>query len=190
MVTDKSDNSEILIIRDKDSLHKLFNKYFQELYLYTNKIVGNHEVAEEIVQDVFITIWEKRDDLNIKSSEKGYLMAIARNKSINHIKKKYVQLARISDNEVLMVSHKNHADEQVIGDELEVLVTKAMEKIPERSRHVFSLSRYSDLTYKEIADQLGVSQKTIEYHIANALKILRTFLENHGYCLILISFAG
>ncbi len=168
------------------TLKDLFDRYFQELYGYTAKIVGNSESAEEIVQDLFVTIWQKRETLTISTSLKAYLFTAAKNRSINHLKKKYVVLEGLSENDVYKVYNSDMADGEVLKNELEKLIIKGLEKLPEKARMVFSLSRHSGMSHNEIAEQLGISQKTVEYHIANVLKSLRLFLENHGYCIIII----
>ncbi|MFY0601702.1 MAG: RNA polymerase sigma-70 factor [Cyclobacteriaceae bacterium] len=171
----------------ESALKDLFDLFFQKLYKYAAKIVNEKDAAEEIVQDVFINLWNGRETLTITQSIEAYLTTAVKNRSINHLKKKYVLLETGSDDEIVKIHHSDQSDQPVITNELDALIQQALTLLPEKTALVFSLSRNSELSHNEIAAQLQITTKTVEYHMANALKHLRTFLAEHGYSIALIS---
>ncbi|MEZ4903317.1 MAG: RNA polymerase sigma-70 factor [Spirosomataceae bacterium] len=137
------------------------------------------EEAEEIVQNVFVTIWEKRETIEITQSLQSYLYRAVHNHCLNRIKhqkvrdehQQYVQ-------DYQEVSYES-VSETVYKNELEQQLSKSIEKLPEQCRIIFKMSRFEELRYQEIADKMGLSVKTIENQIGKALKILRTELADY-----------
>lgn len=170
------DFHDIALIRNHDDrgLKCLFEKYYHRLYIKSIQIVGHREVAEEITQDIFIKIWEKRDQLHIKSSVQAYLLQAVKNQSINYITSARAQL------------HTQEIPENIVSStpeditELEDFIELAINRLPDRCRTVFRLSRFGQLTYQEIADQLGISKETVKSQIRSALTRIRADLHKHG----------
>lgn len=156
---------------DKKAFALFYSRNFSKLILEAEKHVRDAHVAEEIVQDIFFKIWEDKNLLVNIGSIRSYLYRSVVNASINHINRKnnierhHQKIAEtISPEDVDLIDEQN---------ELIVLIHQEIERLPDKCRNVFKLSRLEGLKYKEIALQLGISEKTVENHMSNALKILR-----------------
>jgi len=156
-----------------------FRKYYQSLCNYANSILKEMEEAEEVVQNLFLSIWEKRNDLEINISLKSYLYRAVHNHCLNRIKhlkvrEEYQQYAvNFYDASYESVS------QTVMKNELETKIEEAIRKLPEQCRLIFRMSRFEELKYHEIAEQLELSPKTVENQIGKALKILRVELAEY-----------
>jgi RNA polymerase sigma-70 factor, ECF subfamily len=178
-------------LRDGDI--NAFEMYFKNLYQplcnYANSFLYDREESEEIVQATFLTVWEKRETLNVSSSVKSYLYAMVRNACLNLIKHE-----KIKQKYAVEASYTNEGYdgvmETVTSVELEDRIAKAIEQLPEQCRLVFKLSRFEELKYQEIADQLEISVKTVENHIGKALKLMREHLKDYLPLLIGIFFSS
>jgi RNA polymerase sigma-70 factor (ECF subfamily) len=160
---------------EQKTFEALFRTYFQPLSLYAASIIHSQEDGEEIVQDLFFQIWEKRQQLHITSSLKSYLYRSVRNRCLNFIKhqkvkEKYRQEA---------VQQFSEAVNEPPSDapELKEKIQAAITTLPARCREVFELSRFEGLKYREIAEVLGISPKTVEVQMGKALKTLRKELK-------------
>ena len=187
---DKTEDFDyIALIRDHDDrgLKSLFEKYYHQLFIKSVQIVGYREVAEEIAQDIFIKLWEKRDQLDIKSSVRAYLLQAAKNQSINYI----TSAAAHRHTQEIPENMVSSADKEDIS-ELEDFIELAINRLPERCRTIFRLSRFGQMTYQEIADHLGISKETVKSQIKTALTRIRTDLRQHGvfYTLLLLQTSG
>jgi RNA polymerase sigma-70 factor (family 1) len=164
---------------DERIFEQVFRKYYAGLCTYGRSILHDADEAEEIVQNVFVSIWEKREEIEITQSLKSYLYRAVHNHCLNRIKH---QKVRDEHQQYALyyqeVSYES-VSQTVYKNELEQQLAKAIEKLPEQCRIIFKLSRFDELRYQEIADQLGLSVKTIENQIGKALKILRTELADY-----------
>lgn len=163
---------------DKNALKILFDRYYDDLFRYGMKLILNRETAEEIVQDIFISLWEKHKERDI-SSFRHYLFKAVKNRSINYIKRNVPSFNQIEDERIFNESYEVTPHEQMANRELAELVENALGKLPKRCALVFSLSRNSDMSYKEIAEELDISVRTVENQIGIALKKLREMLNNY-----------
>lgn len=143
---------------------------------FASAIVRNTEDADEIVNDVFMSIWEKQELLILDESLKNYLFTSVKNRCLNHIKKARLPFSEMQD-EFVAVSPAHTADRQLEGKELQNLITRLIEQLPTKCKQVFLLSRMFDLSYKEIAEIMDISTKTVENQIGIALRFLK---ENTG----------
>lgn len=160
---------------DKKALSSLYNQYWKILYVSSYNLLKDKEVCEEIIQDVFIDLWNKRKELQIKVSLKSYLYACVR----------YKVFAEFRSNKIMRVELFEELDKRLqyitpetkmMHKELTMHVKDIVETLPDKCKKVYILSRHEQLTHKEIAEQLGISVKTVENHITNALRILRAAL--------------
>ncbi|WP_339879441.1 RNA polymerase sigma-70 factor [uncultured Algoriphagus sp.] len=161
---------------DEESFEAVFKTYFKALHAYAMAILKESETAEEIVQSVFLKLWEKRETLEISSSLKAYLYRAVYHDSLNHIKHLQVKRKHWDHAHYEMTQGKpEQVGEQIKGQENELYerFQLALEKLPEKCRMVFNLSRFEELKYQEIADRLEISIKTVEAHMGKALKTLR-----------------
>lgn len=157
----------------------IFKKYYQMLCNFSCKYLHDMDKAEEIVQDLFVTFWEKRYELNIHSSVKSYLFRSAFNNSINYLKHKTIESKY--EKYVKEVDHYETFDplEEIKSTELNELIENTLNSMPERIRTIFQLNRFEGLKYHEIAEKLSLSVKTIEANMTKALKLLRKNLKEY-----------
>lgn len=164
---------------NESAFEMIFRTYYQPLCRYAYSFLQDKEEAEEVVQSAFITIWEKRTTLSIETSFKSYLYRMVRNTCLNVIKHEKVKQQHVahemavSERTYEAVTHKVHAAE------LEFKISEAMKTLPEQCRLVFQLSRFEELKYQEIAEQLNISVKTVENHMGKALKLMRVQLKDY-----------
>lgn len=164
---------------DEGVFEQVFRKHYNGLCTYGRSILRDADEAEEIVQTVFVSIWEKRNEIEITQSLKSYLYRAVHNHCLNRIKH---QKVREEHQQYAAYYHETayeSVSQTVYKNELEKHLSMAIEKLPEQCRIIFKLSRFDELRYQEIADQLGLSVKTVENQIGKALKILRTELADY-----------
>jgi len=157
----------------------LFRTYYQPLCNYAYTFVQDRDEAEEIVQSTFMSVWEKRDTLEIKTSVKPYLYAMVRNACLNLIKHEKIKQQHVTHELALSDQSIEAVSQTVMASELESKINQALNKLPEQCRLVFKLSRFEELKYAEIADQLNISVKTVENQMGKALKIMREQLKDY-----------
>jgi RNA polymerase sigma-70 factor (ECF subfamily) len=162
-----------LVPTSKASFEQLFKEHFKGLYSYAYTIIKDEVMAEEIVQQVFCKIWEKKEQLDIHTSARAYLYKAVYHDSLNYLKHRKVMSAyalhtiRQSDKEV------ENASGKVLAAELNERIRTALNELPEQCRTIFQMSRFEGLKYQEIADELKLSVKTIENQMGKALKLMR-----------------
>jgi len=161
----------------------LFHKYYSPLCLYASQFLDDDDKAEEFVQDMFVKIWCKRTDLNIETSLKQYLLRSIKNQCIN-----YIQHLKIRQKHA-----KKTKDEYVSGNDspsffmefgLAEKIENSIDLLPEKRKAIFKMSREEGLKYREIAEKLGISIKTVEVQMGIALKQLREMLKDYQDYLI------
>jgi RNA polymerase sigma-70 factor (ECF subfamily) len=135
--------------------------------------------AEEVVQGTFIGFWEKRENLQIETSLKAYLYRSVRNSCLNEIKRQKVRQVHAQAVLQQEVQVAEASDHDALKIELEDRIHHAIQTLPEQCRLIFKMSRFEELKYQEIADQLGLSIKTVENQIGKALKVLREQLKDY-----------
>ncbi|WP_316817069.1 RNA polymerase sigma-70 factor [Pedobacter nyackensis] len=164
--------------KDTDAFTEFYVENFRKLILVSDKYVKSIPVAEEIVQNIFLKIWEDKGLLTEIDSIKSYLYRSTTNASINHInREKSLEKHHLKIAESLTAEEIDNLDEQ---NEMIVLLYKEIELLPEKCREVFKLSRLEGMKYKAIAVHLNISEKTVENHMGHALKVLRFRILNHA----------
>lgn len=182
-----------MAVTDAGSFHlletafeKVFKSHFKNLHAYACTIVKDDIIAEEMVQNVFFKIWERKGQLNIQSSLTAYLYRAVYHESLNHLKHQKVKMAYQSYATYQMSHQTDNASKKVLLGELEQQLNRAMSELPEQCRTIFQMSRFEELKYQEIADRLGLSIKTVENQMGKALKQLRLKLIDFLPLIILI----
>jgi len=160
---------------DKAVFKKLFKAYYAPLCLYSNQFLKDHDDCEEVVQNLFLKIWEKRESIEITSSVRSYLFGSVRNSCLNWLKHRKIQL------DYQKTTILNESGNETYGSyflEVGLLekIEEAISGLPERRREIFLLNREKGMKYREIADLLGLSVKTVETQMGQALKTLRETL--------------
>ncbi len=157
----------------------IFRTFYQPLCRYAYSFLNDKEEAEEVVQSTFIQVWEKRSSLEIQISFRPYLYRMVRNSCLNVLKHEKVKQQHVSHEMAVGETVGNSVHETVSSNELELKISEVMMQLPEQCRIVFQLSRFEDLKYAEIAEQLQISVKTVENQIGKALKIMRENLKEY-----------
>ena len=165
--------------RNKVVFDVIFHYYYSGLCAYCERITGSLQVAEDIVQGLFVALWVKCEQIQITTSLKNYLFTSVKNRSLDYLKReqrKSQQLKHLAEQQELP---ENLSSLWFAEAELQAIVEKSLEKLPPRCREIFELSRVEGLKNQEIADKLGLSKRTVELQVSNALKQLRTDLKDY-----------
>ena len=191
-MSEREDNlvRKLLTVRlkcgDTEAFNSIFCGYYKDLVLFANRFTKNLDIAEEIVQDTFVLLWDKHEILDIETSIKSYMLKAVKNKCIDlhrhnlHIKDHVDSEKWRSDRYV------NDTENYILHSELQEQIDKALLSLPDKISETFRMNRYKGLKYNEIANILGVSQRTIEDRIGKALNMLRCKLKD--YLVILLVF--
>jgi RNA polymerase sigma-70 factor (ECF subfamily) len=168
----------------------LFRRYYVRLCCFANKFIADQIESEEIVQEVFLNIWKKRDRLKLNNEIQPYLFKSIQNLCFNFLSHKKVANKYYS---VIEVVYKNQAEEfnsyeSVLYTELQSRVDQAIGSLPEQCRNIFQMSRQDGLKYGEIAEKLGISIKTVETQMSRALSKLKHELKEFLIVMIISLF--
>lgn len=187
----KVDLSESRIIQllqkgEAAAFEQVFKNHFKNLHGYAYTILKDEIAAEEMVQNVFCKIWEKKDLLNAETSIKAYLYRAVHNESLNYLKHQKVKAAYQMYAVQHMDTNESNASRKLMLWELEHKLYNALNELPQQCRTIFQMSRFQDMKYQEIANELNLSVKTVENQMGKALKILRTKLVDFLPILLLL----
>jgi RNA polymerase sigma-70 factor (ECF subfamily) len=166
---------EKIVRGDSASFQRLFSLYCQPLINFARRYVKDIHIAENIVQDVFVQIWQNRIQLDPSLNIKIYLYTAVKNRAYKHFRRLDVQ-RRASESLNFVWPAVKTPEDEMYQKEIITAINIAIEKLPKKTRIVFSMNRFDDLTYKEIARILNISIKTVETHMGRALKYLRDHL--------------
>lgn len=171
----------------------LFRKYYSNLLFYTTRLLGDEE-AEDVVQDVFVDLWKRRDSMEIGDQIQAFLYRAAYTRCLNVLKHRNIEsgycaaLEEINQKRAEFYQPDNNEVIKRIEDrELRKEISEAINELPDKCREVFKLSYLHDMKNKEIADTMGVSLRTVEAHMYKALKFLRSRLGHLWFLLLLFS---
>lgn len=160
---------------DERAFTTLYDRYWKKLFVIAAKRVGSLEDAEEIVQDIFTTLWHRREQLMITADLASYLAVSVKYRVIKTLDK-YYQQRRYHDAVALEEQIDDSTQEWLAFDELRGELAKYVQQLPEKCQLVFQLSREEGYSQKQIAETLHISEKTVEAHLGKAFKVLRSKL--------------
>lgn len=175
---------------DKVAFYQLYERYCRKLYAFTLKYIKRKEDAEEIVQEIFIRIWEHRNTIDINSSFESFLFTIAYNVNISFLRKKSYELKYIEY--LKSIQHIENADdlvEKIHFNDLNDKIQSLLNKLTPRQREIFKLSREKGLSHGEIAKILNISVNTVKKHMANILAYLKSHIDKYLIFILLLVFA-
>jgi len=162
---------------DKQTYEQIYFTFSKELLYAAYKKTGDKVVAEELVQNIFISLWEKRQDLQIKNLQ-AYLFGALKLSVINHVRSlvmenKYMAYQTLTYSE-------NHQDTANLVDlhDLSSIIEEGINSLPEKTQEVFRLSRYQHQSIKDISTDLNISEKAVEYHITRSIKRIKEYIKN------------
>ena len=181
-MADSSPHNEFEIIKrfrsnDVEAFSGIFRRYYEPLCFFAGRYLHDIQVAEGIVQDVFVRLWESRETLSIQSSLRSYLYASVRNACLNYIKR---------ENFTVSLDHEEPRSDTVVvppdiqleSTELAEALEKAVNALAPRCRQIFCMAKYDDLSYQEIAEILDVSMNTVKTQLKRALKSLSRSMQH------------
>jgi RNA polymerase sigma-70 factor (ECF subfamily) len=152
---------------------EIYERYWTVLYLHARKILRNEAEAEDVVQEIFSSLWLKRKNICLKSTLSSYLYSSVRYKIFNQIEHKKVISDYLKSLQQFIKEGELVTDELYREKELAELIEKEIQALPSKMRQIFELSRKQYLSYKEIAEQLEISEHTVKSQVSNALRILK-----------------
>jgi RNA polymerase sigma-70 factor (ECF subfamily) len=186
MELDNETIAGLLAKKDESAFEQVFKTYFKSLHAYAFTILKDEAEAEEMVQQVFFKLWERTETLSITGPVVAYLSRAVHNESLNYLKHQKVRSNHRLHVAYSMKNETDHAAKEVSAGELEKKLHEALGDLPEQCRTIFQMSRFDELKYREIADKLDISVKTVENQMGKALKILRTKLVDFLTIVILL----
>ncbi len=156
---------------DEKAYRMLFDRYYKYLLVTAYAYVKDENTIRDLTQDVFFEIWKKRKSLNI-NNVKPYLRRSVINKALNYIKAQRMDFEETDES--FDLPEPSQVQQKLEAEQLQEVINKAVESLPERCRVIFALRRYEELSLKEIAAKLDISPKTVENQLTKAMKILRS----------------
>lgn len=185
------DDQRLLILLrqgDQEAYTVIYDRYKNLLYSHAYKKLGDPEEVKDVLQDLFINLWNKRADIPVAVNLSAYLYTATRNRVLNLISHKAVEHKYISSLQQYIQEGTFTTDLTIQEKELAALIQKEIDLLPPKMREVFLLSRSAYLTHQEIAEQLSISEQTVAKQVTNALKILRVRLGSFILLLFLLPF--
>jgi RNA polymerase sigma-70 factor (ECF subfamily) len=168
--------TNLLAKRDESAFEQVFKTHFKNLHAYAMTLLKDEDEAEEIVQQVFFKLWDRAENLTVSGSVAAYLYRAVHNESLNYLKHLKVRSEHQLHVAHSMKNRTEHSAGKMITKELEKKFQAALNELPEQCRTIFQLSRFEEMKYREIADKLDISVKTVENQMGKALKQLRVKL--------------
>lgn len=170
---------------DVSALEKVYKATFRPLVHYASEITGQPNLAEEVVQDVLLKMWENRSEISVAGSFKSYLFQSVHNHALNAVRQQKSRRETVnllcSEETLQFISDNYDNDENLIekifSDETGAIIGKAIDELPEQCQRIFRMSRFDFLTNEEIASKLGLSENTVKTHIYRALQKISSVLE-------------
>lgn len=163
---------------DSGALRAIFEAYYAMVRHTTDRLVADASLADDLAQEVFIRLWQKRAEIQIEGNLGGYLRRMAINEALAHMRKKQLLVFEERSGQEELASFE-HTDGALLQGELQQAIEQAINALPSACRAVFQLSRQESLTYQEIAKQMNISVKTVENQMSKALKFLRSRLSGY-----------
>lgn len=167
---------------NKVMFEQLFRAHFVQLCNYAVQYISDNEIAKDITQNVFINLWEKRENIDSQKSIQSYLFTSVRNRCFNYIRDNKKYRSKVLDIDTIDLE-SDITIEDFDLKELEGKIASILNNLPDKCRIVFKMSRFKNMKYKEIAEEMDISVKTVEAHMSKALKSFRNELK--GYALVL-----
>jgi len=169
------DDDLIVLLKEDNSYAytEIFERYNTLLIRHAFKLLSNDEEAYDVVQDVFLTLWQKRAEVSINSSLSAYLFTAVKNRIFKLFAHKEVVIRYAASISAFLLEGYNIVENEILEKELSELIRKEINALPARMREVFLLNKTEELSYKEIAQRLGISDQTAKQQVYKALKILK-----------------
>lgn len=161
------------------SFGRIFSLYHKRIYNFCLSLHQSQDDAEEIVQKVFVALWEQREQVDENKPPGEYMYSIARYMIYNDFRRKVYKKAAFDHFTLNSPEANNSTKDEVLFNELLTFLESQIERLPERQREIIKLSRYEGLTYRQVAEKLNITENTVDTQIRRALDFLRDKFENH-----------
>lgn len=186
----KLDRAEVLFYRfsyndDEEAFKDLFYDFFASLCIFANRFIDDEDECQDVVQDFFFHLWKNRKSIKIHSSVRNFFMTSVRNACLDVLRKKEVE--QKWNKKCLEENQDEDIYDLYTTTELELLLNKALDKLPEKLSSTFRMNRFEGKTYAEIADEKQISIKTVEAYMSKTLKHLKEELKDFLVLLIIFS---
>lgn len=185
MSTESSENfASLLQSGDEGAFQAIFQEFYVPVCKTVQRFIRDKGIVEDLAQDIFVRLWERREQINITTSLGAYLHRMAVNEALTYIRRQ----KKFQTNDITETDFKanDHSTDQVMaGNELKDNISAAISQLPPRCQTIFKMSRYEEMTYKQIGEALDISVKTVENQMGKALKILRGLLQNYLQWMVL-----
>ncbi len=172
-IMDKIKSGDLRVFED------LFRSLYQPLCFYALKYVSVPDTAEEIVQDLFFTLWEKREELTITTSLQAYMYTATHNRCLKFLDHRQIEQKYEKYRRELSADSFEPAADLTSVNEIQRIINKTLDSLPDKCSRIFRLNRYEGLRYNDIASKLSISVKTVEANMGKALKMLRENLKEY-----------
>lgn len=171
----KSDDELLQYIKDgnQNAYAEIYRRYSEVLFRHAVRLLQDRSEAEDVIQEVFLMIWEKRNKIFLANSLSSYLYNTVRNRIFNHLTHQKVIVKYLDSIREFIKNGHYSTDETIREKELTIIIEKEIAALPPKMREIFLLSREEDLSYKDIGRQLHISDKTVKQQVYNAVKILK-----------------
>jgi RNA polymerase sigma-70 factor (ECF subfamily) len=171
---------EVNALKDQEAaFEQIFRSFFRELHIYSFSILRDWDTAEEVVQTLFLKMWENDTWTRIETSMKSFLYRSVYHESLNVLRQQKVRLNYQINTMYVMANETEHTTTRMELNELQERIHRSLNRLPEKCRTIFQLSRFGELKYHEIASQLEISVKTVETQMGKAIRILRNDLKDY-----------
>lgn len=157
---------------------EIFERYTRVLLRHAFRLLSDHEEAHDVVQDVFLQLWQKREELSFKTSLSAYLYASVRNRIFNLLSHQKVILRYAESISSFMVEGYNIIEDQIREKELALIIEKEVDALPPKMREVFLLNKREELNYREISERLNITSETAKQQVYKAMKILKLKIDS------------
>lgn len=179
-IPENASDQELLALigqSNRSAFTELYNRYWDKAFAVAMHRTADEDVATEIVQDIFVRLWHRREVLQIKNGVSTYLSAAIKYKVINHLASEYRQQQHIAYLGNSTPQATDSTNDWLAEKELRQLLNESIDQLPPKCKMVFLMSRQENKTYAEIAQELGIAEKTVEAHLSKALSTLRESLK-------------
>ena len=167
----------LLVKGDESAFLTVYKEYSSGIFSFILKYVNSTPLAEDLVQEVFLKIWESRKNLKHVRSLKAYLFITARNHTLNSLKKASRSEAALGEIVNSYIALRNNTEDCLLEKEYKVFLDKVLAALPERSRRIFRLCREQGKSYEEVAAIMGISRNAVKNHMVFSMKVLRSSTE-------------
>lgn len=162
---------------DSDAFETIYRRYWRELFAFVYQQIGSREDTQEIIQELMLSLWQKRFDSQIYNL-RPYLFIAARNQ-VNMYFRREINLRKYKEYQVLQEVYENRGSDEIVSEkQLSDAIEKALEKLPGKTANIFRLNKLDNVSVKKIASQMGLSDRAVEYHLTKSMRVVRKHLQH------------